>query len=413
MTRLWALASHRADRLNSVGLPYLALDHLESGTGRLVKDAELQPRPDSQTVRAQPGDVLFGKLRPYLHKVFLVEDDVVCSGELMVLQPNARILSRFLYYLALSDLFVGWASATSYGVKMPRTNWEALRELRVSLPQLTEQRQIADYLDAETGRIDALIAANHRMQALVEERLDSAVFRFTTRGISTAPDLVPSGLNWTRDVPGSWSVEPIGARFSVQLGKMLNAAAASGPDQREYLRNTNVQWWRVDLSDVATMSFPPRARDVYRLAPGDLLVCEGGEVGRAAVWEGELEECYFQKAVHRLRARGDDEAWFLAYVLRAMAKTEVFRVEGNQSTIVHLTAEQLRGRRVPFPPVEEQREIVAELHRMRAVVESTLAALRQQVSLLEEYRQALITSTVTGEAPLPSDWAAEMEEVAS
>ena len=158
---------------------------------------------------------------------------------------------------------------------------------------------------------------------------------------------------------------------------------------------------RIDLDDLGTMNFSASDRKRCELRSGDLLVCEGGEVGRAAIWTGQLQNCYFQKAIHRVRPRGHANTRFLMYCLRAAASRSVFAVEGNQSTIVHLTGEQLRAHRFPWPPDDEQAAIVAHLDQLAATMKALSGSLDGQIDLLIEHRQALITAAVTGELPIP------------
>jgi type I restriction enzyme S subunit len=184
--------------------------------------------------------------------------------------------------------------------------------------------------------------------------------------------------------------------FDVELGKMLNQSAAEGENQLRYLRNQNVQWDRLDLGDVSTMHFEPDQRERFSVRKGDLLVCEGGDVGRAAMWSSE-EQIYYQKALHRVRPRTTAPPRYLMYVLWAASSLGVFTIEGNQSTIVHLTREQLRAHRIPWPPVEKQRQIVAELDKARANMRHLQEKWSEQIELLAEHRQALITAAVTGQ----------------
>ena len=102
-------------------------------------------------------------------------------------------------------------------------------------------------------------------------------------------------------LPSSWSTPPIYARFSVQLGKMLDEKQIKGTMLAPYLRNTDVQWDRINIDELPEMDFSPEDREKFSLKKGDILVCEGGEVGRTAIWNGELELCFYQKAIHRLR----------------------------------------------------------------------------------------------------------------
>ena len=98
-----------------------------------------------------------------------------------------------------------------------------------------------------------------------------------------------------------WSLIPFDDVAPSRLGKMLDGKKQTGKHARPYLRNENVQWGRFDLTDVSTMDFDEGDREEFALTPGDLIICEGGEPGRCAIWRGEIKECYFQKALHRAR----------------------------------------------------------------------------------------------------------------
>jgi type I restriction enzyme S subunit len=145
------------------------------------------------------------------------------------------------------------------------------------------------------------------------------------------------------------------------------------------------------------MDFSPSDRLRFALAPGDLLVCEGGEVGRAAIWNGELGECYYQKALHRLRPfHSSDAPRFFYYVLFTVAKMEIFIATGNSNTIDHLTAEKLRRHRFPFPPAKEQQDIADFLDRETARIDTLITKVREHIGKLKEYRTAIISAAVTG-----------------
>ncbi len=102
------------------------------------------------------------------------------------------------------------------------------------------------------------------------------------------------------ELPPGWAMTTLGEIAETQLGKMLSAKARTGNGGRPYLRNKNVQWGRIELDDLLHMDFTEAEFEKFRLRPGDLLVCEGGEVGRAALWRGTIADCAFQKALHRV-----------------------------------------------------------------------------------------------------------------
>ena len=210
------------------------------------------------------------------------------------------------------------------------------------------------------------------------------------------PHYRASGVEWLGEVPTHWNVAPVHARYEVALGKMLDATRVTGQASGRYLRNVDVQWDAVNVEDLPEMDFAPSERDRYLVQPGDLLVCEGGEVGRTAQWKGELDECFYQKAIHRLRPRSEAELpRFFFFLMYTLAKRGVFTAGGNPNTIDHLTAVQLRHHRAPFPPPTEQRCIAAFLDRETAKIDTLVARKERLIALLQEKRTALITRAVT------------------
>ncbi|MEV5371429.1 restriction endonuclease subunit S [Streptomyces albogriseolus] len=271
-----------------------------------------------------------------------------------------------------------------------------IEQLRVPLPPMEEQRRIADFLDAETTRIDDLTRARHRQLTLLTARFLTSVFN-AVRGTTEPGPRKPSGLDWLGTVPSSWPILPVSYEFEVLLGKMLNQERVQGEHLAQYLRNTNVQWDRINTNDLLLMDFPPEERARYSLKTGDLLVCEGGEPGRAAIWDGRIGEMYYQKALHRVRARGYSSPRWLFYCLRAATAQNVFAIEGNTTTIAHLTGEQLRAHRFPFPEREAQDRLTAKLDADSRLLEQLAELLSRQLKVLAERRQALITAAVTGQ----------------
>jgi type I restriction enzyme S subunit len=159
---------------------------------------------------------------------------------------------------------------------------------------------------------------------------------------------------------------------------MLDAQKNRG-ELKPYLRNTNVQWMRFELDDVKDMRVEEREVEELRLKAGDLLICEGGEPGRCAIWRDEVGEMYFQKAIHRVRPCDAVTSEFLALNLQIDCANGVLAGFFTGATIKHLTGRSLAAYPVPIPPLAEQRRIVAKVEQLMALVdalETQLAASR-------------------------------------
>lgn len=391
-------------------VPYLRAANIKDGYLDISDVKEMNFTPTEQQIFAlNKGDVLVSEGAGSLAAVGASAvwdgsmEGVVCfQNTLLRLRPRPSQASpRFLAWWARHAYASGLFASAAIGVNIYHLSADRVRSLPVRLPSIVEQEHIADFLDRETARIDRIIERRQALRSLVWSRWESELHRAVTKGLDSAIESVPSGLEWFGEIPSHWRAPPVYAGFDVQLGKMLNPERAAGPDPAPYLRNVNVQWDRFELHDLARMSFDDADRVKYALRPGDLLVCEGGEVGRAAIWQGQLDECYFQKAIHRVRPRGENNARFLMYAIWAAATMNVFNVEGNQATIVHLTAEKLRARRFPMPPRDEQDAIVNYLDLQQRTFQRVTSRIEQQVDRFREHRHALITAAVTGQSGPP------------
>ena len=192
--------------------------------------------------------------------------------------------------------------------------------------------------------------------------------------------------------PSGWNEERLGNLFTLQLGKMLNKKARTAFPRFPYLGNRDVQWGRFDVSALREMHFDKNERKKFRLLPGDLLVCEGGEIGRTALWMGEFD-CYYQKAIHRLRVRnpGRVEPRFILHFMQFAATSGLFTNLTSRSSIAHLTREKLALLRVSLPPLPGQRKIASILSSVDDAIEKTQAVIDQVQVVKRGLLQELLT----------------------
>ena len=210
------------------------------------------------------------------------------------------------------------------------------------------------------------------------------------------PEYKPSGVEWLGEVPGHWEVTALKRGFNVTLGKMLQPESSSPDDELlPYLRAANIQWGGVDTTDIKQMWLSKRDRAQLRLEGGDLLVSEGGDVGRSCLWAAELDNCYFQNSVNRVRARDGHSNRYLYYWMSTIKDKGYIDVLCNKSTIAHFTAEKVAAVPVPLPNPAEQTQIAAFLDRETAKIDELVTEQRRLMELLKEKRQAVISHAVT------------------
>lgn len=390
------LSTNRPTEDQSAELPYVSNEDIASWTGKLLKD-ELQPsQSDGRLFRS--GDVLFNKLRPYLAKALHVEFDGVSSGELLCLRPADTVLPKYLFYVVTSKGFVDTVDSATFGSKMPRADWETVGHQPLPLPPMETQRCIARFLDDKTARIDTLIEKKRALLDRLAEKRQALITHAVTKGLDPNAPMKDSGIDWLGEIPAHWVVTPLYARYEVALGKMLDERSITGDWLLPYLRNVDIQWGQINLTDLPRMDIRPNEQARYTVCQGDLLVCEGGEVGRAAVAGQEATGLAYQKALHRLRpVKKTESTWFMFYVLRCATDLGVFVSNGNTNTIVHLTAEKLRRHRFAFPSKDEQRAIVEFLDVAVDRIDLASRKISESIDMLTEHRSALITAAVTGQ----------------
>jgi type I restriction enzyme, S subunit len=323
-------------------------------------------------------------------------DAGLVSPDYRVYDARSHVDSDWLAFLIRSAEMMPYYQGGARGTNVRRNRIARGDFLRipVALPPAREQRKIAAILSSVDDAIEATQAVIDQLQvvkkAMMAELLTRGLPGKHTKFVDT--DVGP--------IPATWSVAPCGHLFEVQLGKMMSVAARVGDEQYPYLRNENVYWHRFDLSDVSTMHFDARERAKFRLQKGDLLACEGRHIGRCALWRGELDECYYQKALHRLRARSDElttEYMQFFMMLRFRHQTDLVAEANATSTIPHLPREKLLALPLWYPPRSEQEEIVSALRsadEREQSEERTLHGLRH-------LKSALSSALLTGDLRVP------------
>ena len=133
------------------------------------------------------------------------------------------------------------------------------------------------------------------------------------------------------EIPQDWRICRLSEIFTIQQGKALSKKCRTGKCSYPFLRTANILWGRLDLSSLDEMDFTEQEKEKYRLIPGDLLVCEGGDIGRTSIWRGELQNCYYQNHIHRLRAKSGDiiPEFFMFWMQAAIKIFRLYQGEGN------------------------------------------------------------------------------------
>jgi len=395
---------HETPEFIDDGIPFVSAEAVSSGEINFSKSrfiSHADHHKYSKKYKPRRDDIFMVKSGATTGVVALVSTDRDFNiwSPLAVVRCSRLAFPRYVLQTMRSRNFqesviLNWSFGTQQNIGM-----SVIENLRIPLPPISEQNQIARFLDHETARIDALIEEQQRLIELLKEKRQAVIFHAVTKGLDPTVPMKDSGAEWLGEVPAHWDVIPTNYRYEIQLGRMLNEQRAQGDHMKPYLRVFDVQWNAINTTDLPLMDFPPEVQSMYRLKSGDLMVNEGGSyVGRSAIWRGDLDECYYQKALHRLRARDakSDTAEFFLHVMEMATLKGVFVAGGNLTTIDHLTAEQLRQYRFAFPPLKEQLQIAEKIAEVVSKIQNTTTQAEQLIGFLKERRSALISAAVTG-----------------
>jgi type I restriction enzyme S subunit len=360
-------------------------------TSRIRTKAEVA----SGYTRFREGDLLVPKITP----TFQADRSTIARGlvggvgagttELHVVRPSPEVDARYILYSLKSRSFLLGGEAAMFGVAgQQRVPDDFLRDWLITIPGLVEQHAIADYLDAETARIDGIIAARRQQVRLVDEHQ----FALLTES------LVPVGTPFVR----------LRHLAGLQAGLTVDALRDPGPDAvaRPYLRVANVQPGRLDLDTVTEISVPRALADRCTLRVGDVLMTEGGDLdklGRGTIWRGELPGALHQNHVFAVRPYPDVlSPDYLALLTQTAHARAYFERTGTRTTnLASTNSEKIMSLPVPRLTLEEQRAKVASTIARLAEIDRLRTRIQAQIDLLFERRQALITAAVTGQIEIP------------
>jgi type I restriction enzyme S subunit len=416
-------------------LPYVGMEHVEAETMRLIGTGPASELKSS-TVRFWPGDVLYGRLRPYLNKVLRPDFEGLCSPEFLVFRKPINLDSRYLQYFLNSWNFKEFASHLNEGDR-PRVDWSQLKDFPFPLAPFLEQQRIVSVIEQQFTRLGVGVAALKRAQAKLK-RYRAAVLKAAVEGKLTEawraehPTTEPASIllerilrerhaKWEADLrakgkdpakvkyvepakpdmeglPEGWCWVMLGMVANIQLGKMLSPKAyEDGLLQMPYLRNENVRWGSIDYSDVKKMGFKDRELEKYRLEPSDLLVCEGGEAGRCAVNKDASGQFMYQKALHRVRViDGVISPYFIQFCMQHYVASKTIIPRPSETTIQHLPLEKMEILPIPLPPIAEQVQIIAEVEQRLSIVTQLEAIIEANLKRAERLRQSILKEAFAG-----------------
>ena len=325
-------------------------------------------------------------------------NDGIIDSHLLRLRVKSNLIIPSYFKLLIDE-----SPEVEYQIKvygkgsiMHGLNSGIVKSLNLPIPSIHEQSLILKFLNYETAKIDSLIEKQKQLIQLLKEKRQAVISHTVTKGLDPSVKVKDSGVEWLGEVPEHWEIAKLSYKYEVLLGKMLDEGKITGKYLGSYLRNTDVQWDEINTENLPKMDFRPSEISRYSVSKGDLIVCEGGEIGRCAIWEKD-SDCFYQKALHRLRPyQKNDLPRFMFYILYTSVHSERFISAAGKATIAHLPAEAFRQYRFAFPPLIEQKLIISYLDQQKKYFDELESKANGFISLLQERRTALISAAVTG-----------------
>ncbi len=386
-----AISQNRKLAYSETDRAYIGLEDIESWTGRLLPGERAEP--EGTVSIYEVGDVLFGKLRPYLAKVHLAEEAGACSTEALVLRPQRSLHPAYLKYVLLDPKRIDEINASTFGAQMPRASWDFIGNCKIFVPELTTQKAIAAFLDRETARIDKLIAKKERQVELLHKRAKQAVAELVTGATVGGMATVETGLDHIPRIPAHWSL--------LRAGHLFHEVAEPNTDDLPVLSvsiHTGISDRQLDDEERDRKVNLIEDRSSYKcVRPGylayNMMRAWQGAVGVSTV-DGAVSPAYVVAKPTR-----DLHSLYYQFLLRTPPFIEQMRQgsKGITDFRLRLYWEQFRLIMLPVPPLEEQRRIAAEAERELAHADEVAARIVRSVALLREHRAALITAAVAGQ----------------
>lgn len=307
--------------------------------------------------------------------------------------------NRFYYYwfmfLYYNEIF------NRLGGNGVRSALNAKDLLKIPIVALSENDRycIADYLDKKCIAIDTIIEKQQKIIEKLKAYKLSLITETVTKGLNPSVEMKDSGVIWIGEMPSHWNVHKLCWDYSAMLGKMLDAKRINGQNLHPYIKNADVQWDSINIDNLEQMDFADDETERYSVLSGDLMICEGGEIGKCAIVPDVFPDgIYYQKALHRVRKRKKDSGniKFLWYIMFCMAKNNCFDTSPEKATIAHLPGDALKQLRIPTPNIDEQIKIVEFLDRKCFAIDNAIKAKQEIIDKIVLYKKSLIYEVVTG-----------------
>ena len=378
----------------------VALENIQSWTGCFIPT---ETEFEGEGVAFECGDILFGKLRPYLAKAYLAESSGEAVGDFHVMRPSSILLGRYSIYQILNREFIAIVDGSTFGAKMPRVSWEFMANIAMLIPPLPEQRSIATFLDRETTKIDELITEQQRLIDLLKEKRQAVTSHAVTKGLNPDAPMKETAIEWLGEAPEGWEVKSLkNISPEITVGIVVEPSKYYEAVGVPALRSLNVQPGSIKFDNFVFISNESNAvLSKSRLCAGDLVSVRSGQPGTTTIIPPELDGCNCIDLIIIRKPKIDSEKFLCWYLNSDSAKYQFS--EGTGGAIQqHFNVGTAMKLLIPTPPLVEQITIANFLYSETEKYDELIAEAQHAIALLQERRTALISAAVTGKIDVHS-----------
>lgn len=327
----------------------------------------------------------------------ILEIDAVHNEAIISITPDERIIHKdyLFYYLPTIDFKEYFDKA----IKGNTLNKSKIANLKIVVPPLSEQKAIVEVLSViqeakeKTDRV--IEAAKQLKKSMMKHLFTYGVYKEGEEWKLGSPETVKLKETEIGEIPEDWEVVRLGEVCSVKQGKQLSSKESKiNKELKPFLRTSNILWNRIDLSNLSYMYFQKEEFEKLKLEKGDILVCEGGDIGRTAVWHYEEKEIAYQNHIHRVRVnRNIIVSYFLSYFMEfAITIQKLFLYDANRTTIPNLSSSRLKQFPIPLPPLPVQQKIAEILQAIDEKIEKE----EQKKRVLENLFKSMLHNLMSG-----------------
>ncbi|EDP6886160.1 hypothetical protein GN628_01980 [Campylobacter upsaliensis] len=329
-----------------------------------------------------------------LGKIAYSNKILATNQAILGIQPNELLFYKFLFYYLqnTTNHIISFSNTTTQN----NISLFIVANHKIPLPPLQEQKEIAEFLDSKCEKIQNYIEKKQKLITLLQEKKQALINKVVTKGLNPNIEFKNSEIEYLGLIPHHWEVKKLKYVGKVVLGKMLCNEHQKGYSHCYYLKSKNLQWLNVEVSQIEKMWFSEYEKSLYRIKKDDLLVSEGGEVGKTCIWNNELAECYIQNSVHKITLNKFNNAKFFLYLFFTYGKLGVFDSVVSRVSIAHLVLEKLVNVDMVVPPLQEQKQIANFLDEKCEKINSAIEKTKRQIALIKEYKNTLINEAVCG-----------------